>query len=83
MRGDAPGRAHRRGCAELFLRHALFWGGILLLANSIDQEPAVVRFSAESKRVLSQARLIESMKKQRLGSGFRFAIVYHSPLLDC
>jgi hypothetical protein len=38
MRGDAPGGAHRRGGAELFLRHTAFCGAILLLANSIDKE---------------------------------------------
>ena len=40
---DAPGRAHRRGGAELFLRHTALRGAILLLANSIDKQPAVCR----------------------------------------
>jgi hypothetical protein len=34
---DAPGRTHRRGGAELFLRHTAFLRSILLLANSIDK----------------------------------------------
>ncbi|HEV7798008.1 MAG TPA: hypothetical protein VGO73_07625 [Pyrinomonadaceae bacterium] len=38
MRGDAPGRAHRRGGAEFFIDTLLFCGAILLLANSLDKE---------------------------------------------
>jgi hypothetical protein len=35
--GDASGRAHRFGCAELFFDTLLFCGAMLLLANSIDK----------------------------------------------
>jgi hypothetical protein len=34
---DAPRRAHRRSCAEVFFDTLLFCGAILLLANSIDK----------------------------------------------
>jgi len=41
---DAFGSTHRRGCAELLLLDTLlFCGAILLLANSIDKEPDMVR----------------------------------------
>jgi hypothetical protein len=57
---DAPGRAHRRGCAELLLRHNAFLRSHPAVSELLLTKNHLWRgFSAESKRVLTQAKLIE------------------------